>query len=186
MGPIGLEPMTSSLSGTRSNQLSYEPCASEANTGPTLAGQNSPPDCCEQCNLTLSTALSTGRIRKTGRKMGYSSFPLALMRESFLAHFLAGARILSRTLFYACSWKAGRDSRRFGCEMEISHQQMLPFLKSRRLQPARSSATRSGSQLRNTARAEARGSSALKPAALRIFYPESREIAVRTTLQRRN
>lgn len=25
MGPIGFEPTTSSLSGTRSNQLSYEP-----------------------------------------------------------------------------------------------------------------------------------------------------------------
>ncbi len=33
MGPIGFEPTTSSLSGTRSNQLSYEPGASVTRVG---------------------------------------------------------------------------------------------------------------------------------------------------------
>jgi hypothetical protein len=35
--------MTSSLSGTRSNQLSYEPVASRSDTGPSFAGRNTPP-----------------------------------------------------------------------------------------------------------------------------------------------
>jgi hypothetical protein len=42
LGPTRVELVTSSLSGTRSNQLSYEPFASRSHTGPAKAGRGNP------------------------------------------------------------------------------------------------------------------------------------------------